>query len=94
MAATLQGLPTELLEVILYPLLQQAGTIELQAPIWAEKAVFVHPVLQVCNHIRQEAIRVFYQSNVFVWVIDPDEVRANSILPVSTYSYVGRKRFC
>lgn len=88
MTATLEGLPTELLEIILLPLLQQTGTVELQAPIWADKTVFVPPIYQVCKRLRQEAIRIFYHSNVFVWVIDPDEIRAGSILPVSRPSFI------
>lgn len=94
MATTLPGLPVELLDLILSPLLQQTGTIELQAPIWADKSVFIHPTFQVCKSLRQEAIRIFYNSNVFVWVIDPDEIRADSTLPVSTYQSVRYEERC
>jgi len=89
MATSLERLPTEILELTLVPLLQQTGTIELQAPIWADKIVFAHPIFQVCKKLRQEAIRIFYHSNVFLWVLDPDEVRPDSLLPVRFRQNLG-----
>lgn len=73
-AASLLKLPYELRERILLPSLRQKGAIELQYPVWAEKAVFTHPITQVCRQLREETVQVFYRVNVFIWVIDPDEV--------------------
>jgi len=74
MAANLLALPYELRERILLPCLRQKGTIEIQYPVWADKAVFTQPLTQVCRQLREECIRLFYRANVFVWVIDMDEV--------------------
>ncbi|KAK6430354.1 hypothetical protein LTR95_013494 [Oleoguttula sp. CCFEE 5521] len=73
--ASLLTLPYELREQILIPNLRQQGTIELQYPIWADsgKIVFTQPMMQVCKKLRQEVIPLFYQQNVWVWVLDPEE---------------------
>ena len=73
MSASLLSLPYELRANILLPLLNHKGTIELQQPIWADKSVFVHPLTQVCHCLRAQTIALFYQANVFVWVLDPEE---------------------
>jgi hypothetical protein len=77
MAANLLGLPFELRERILSLCLRQRGTIEIQYPVWADKVVFTQPISQVGKSLRGEAIQTFYRVNVFVWVIDTDEVRSN-----------------
>jgi hypothetical protein len=68
-------LPYELREQILFSVVQARGTIQLQYPIWGDKSVFVLPVAQVCNDLREEVFQVFYRANVFVWLIDPEAVR-------------------
>jgi hypothetical protein len=68
-------LPYELREQILFSVVQARGTIQLQYPLWGDKSVFVLPIAQVCNDLREEVFQVFYRANVFVWLIDPEAVR-------------------
>jgi hypothetical protein len=74
MPASFMTLPYELREQILFSVVQARGTIQLQFPLWGDKDVFVLPVAQVCKDLREEVVQVFYRANVFVWLIDPEQV--------------------
>ncbi|EMC95537.1 hypothetical protein BAUCODRAFT_24585 [Baudoinia panamericana UAMH 10762] len=66
----LLDLPYELRERIFHAALQQSGTIELQYPLWAGRSTFIQPLFHVCRSLRDEVVQAFYQTNVFLWVID------------------------
>jgi hypothetical protein len=73
MLAPLLTLPYELREQILTYLLCQEGDIRLQ---YSSKPpdLFTPPVTQVCKLLREEAIGIFYEVNIFEWTIDPEAV--------------------
>jgi hypothetical protein len=77
MPASFMTLPYELREQILFSVVQARGTIQLQFPLWGDKDVFVLPIAQVCKDLREEVVQVLYRANVFVWLIDPEQVRVN-----------------
>ncbi|KAF7190717.1 hypothetical protein HII31_07876 [Pseudocercospora fuligena] len=68
--AFLLNLPFELRHRILIYALKQKGTIELQYPVWAGLQVFDQPLFQTCRSLRSEAVKAFYETNDFLWVID------------------------
>jgi predicted HTH domain antitoxin len=73
MLAPLLTLPYELREQILTYLLYQEGNISLQ---YSSKPpdLFTPPVIQVSKLLREEAIGIFYDVNIFEWTIDPEAV--------------------
>jgi hypothetical protein len=73
MPVSLLTLPYELREHILTTLLSHNSNIRLQHPI-ENRTVFTSPITQVCKPLREEAIRIFYQTNAFTWTIDPEAV--------------------
>jgi hypothetical protein len=73
MPVSLLTLPYELREQILTTLLSHNSNIRLQHPI-ENRTVFTSPITQVCKPLREEAIRIFYQTNAFTWTIDPEAV--------------------
>lgn len=75
MPASLLGLPYELREQILGAILYHEDCIKLQCPA-ENPGVFTPAVTQVCKVLRDEAVRVFYRINTFVWTIDPEAVRS------------------
>ena len=72
MPVSLLTLPYELREQILTNLLSHKANIRLQPQI-ENRAVFTPPIAQVCKPLREEAIRIFYQTNAFTWTINPEE---------------------
>ncbi|KAF2719793.1 hypothetical protein K431DRAFT_286431 [Polychaeton citri CBS 116435] len=66
--ASLMGLPYELREQILQPVLLSSDLLETQPPLWGSNADFVHPVMQVCRLLRAEALETFFRTNRFRWV--------------------------
>lgn len=74
MPASLLNLPCELREQILGAVLYHEDCIKLQYPA-ENPGVFTPAVTQVCKTLRDEAVRVFYHINTFVWTIDPEAVR-------------------
>lgn len=60
-------LPLELREYILGHVVEESGTIALQAPIWSHKTVYTQPITQVCRQLRSEAIDVFWKVNMGYW---------------------------
>ena len=77
MSASLLRIPYELREQILIPLICQKGNVELQYPT-PDRTAFAFPIARVCRSLREEAIRLFYQSNVFLWNMDPEAVSPNT----------------
>jgi hypothetical protein len=75
MPASLLNLPYELREQILGAVLYHEDCIKLQYPA-ENPGVFTPAVTQVCKILRDEAVRVFYHINSFVWTIDPEAVRS------------------
>ena len=73
MPSSLLTLPYELREQILADVLYHKGSIKLQYPV-EHPDVFTPPITQVCKLLREEAIRVFYHINTFLWTIDPEAV--------------------
>jgi hypothetical protein len=73
MPTSLLNLPCELREQILATVLYHENSIKLQYPV-ENPDVFTPPVTQVCKSLREEAVRVFYHVNTFVWTIDPEAV--------------------
>jgi hypothetical protein len=69
---SLLQLPYEIRQVIFQYALRQKGTIELQHPFWAHPSPFPQPLFQLCRLLCDEALRAFYESNTFLWVIDLD----------------------
>lgn len=76
MPTSLLNLPYELREQILAAVLYHENSIKLQYPV-ENPDVFTPPVTQVCKLLREEAVRVFYHVNTFVWTIDPEAVSLN-----------------
>lgn len=73
MPSSLLNLPYELREQILAAVLYHKNSIKLQYPVESPD-LFTPPVTQVCMRLREEAVRVFYHVNTFVWTIDPEAV--------------------
>ena len=73
MSSSLLNLPYELREHILAAVLYRDDSIKLQYPVESPD-VFTPPVIQVCKWLREEAVRVFYHINTFIWTIDPEAV--------------------
>ena len=73
MPSSLLTLPYELREQILADVLYHKDSIKLQYPD-EHPDVFTPPITQVCKWLREEAVRVFYHVNTFVWTIDPEAV--------------------
>lgn len=73
MPVSLLDLPYELREQILAAVLCHEDSIILQCPV-ETRDVFTPAVTQVCKLLREEAVRVFYHVNTFVWTIDPEAV--------------------
>lgn len=73
MPTSFLDLPYELREQILAAVLYSENSINLQY-IAESPDVFTPPVMQVCKWLREEAVRVFYHVNTFVWTIDPEAV--------------------
>ncbi|KAM0689627.1 hypothetical protein Q7P36_010498 [Cladosporium allicinum] len=91
MPVSLLTLPYELREQILTALLSHKPNIRLQSPI-ENRAVFTPPIAQVCKPLREEAIRIFYQTNAFTWTMDPEEEEeAVSFLPVLNDRPIARQ---
>ena len=77
MSASLLSIPYELREQILIPLICRKGNVELQYPT-PDRNAFAFPITRVCKSLREEAIRLFYRTNVFLWIIDPEAVSRNT----------------
>ena len=73
MPSSLLTLPYELREQILTDVLYHKDSIKLQYP-GEHPDVFTPPITQVCKWLREEAVRVFYHINTFLWTIDPEAV--------------------
>lgn len=73
MPTSFLDLPYELREQILAAVLYYENSINLQY-IAESPDVVTPPVMQVCKWLREEAVRVFYHVNTFVWTIDPEAV--------------------
>lgn len=76
MSSSLLRLPYELREHILAAVLYRDDSIKLQYLVESAD-VFTPPVIQVCKWLREEAVRVFYHVNTFIWTIDPEAVSLN-----------------
>jgi len=68
--STLLTLPYELRQRILHFALARKGTVELQTPLWAERATFTHPLFHTTRALRTEALQAFYETNTFLWIVD------------------------
>jgi hypothetical protein len=73
MSSPLLNLPYELREQILAAVLYHEYSIKLQYPT-ENRNLFTPAITQVCKLLREEAVRVFYHVNTFVWTIDPEAV--------------------
>lgn len=76
MPAPLLNLPYELREQILTVVLYHEDSIKLQYPVESPD-MFTPAITQVCKLLREEAVRVFYHVNTFMWTIDPEAVSFN-----------------
>lgn len=79
MSASLLSIPYELREQILIPLICRKSNVELQYPT-PDRTTFAFPIMRVCKSLRGEAIRLFYRTNVFLWIIDPEAVSMNTTM--------------
>ena len=69
-SSQLLALPYELRHRILCVALKDNNTIELQYPLWGGEEAFAPPLFQVCRSLRTESLKAFYESNIFLWIID------------------------
>lgn len=86
MPSSLLTLPYELREQILADVLYHKYSIKLQYPV-EHPDVFTSPITQVCKWLREEAVRVFYHINTFLWTIDPEAVNLEIVILVRMYLF-------
>ncbi|KAK3067474.1 hypothetical protein LTR53_015640 [Teratosphaeriaceae sp. CCFEE 6253] len=67
----LLDLPSELRHRILSCALESPHSpLELQSPLWGGAEAYAPPLFRVSRGIRAEALRAFYETNTFLWLVD------------------------
>ncbi|KAK3109491.1 hypothetical protein LTR53_017207 [Teratosphaeriaceae sp. CCFEE 6253] len=67
----LLDLPFELRHRILSCALESPhNALELQSPLWGGAEAYAPPLFRVSRGIRAEALRAFYETNTFLWLVD------------------------